>query len=77
MPYIIHEDNVSTWEGAALRDGKVHPQKGQTLVKLLAVVGLLGGCCPTLLKIVCNLAHTFARCRGNGVLWTLLCSSTH
>ena len=23
---------------------------------------------PTLLKIVCYLAHAFARCRGNGVL---------
>ena len=33
------------WEGAALRDRKVHPQKGQTLAKLLAVVGLLQCTC--------------------------------
>lgn len=38
--------DVATWEGAALRDWKVHPQKGQTLAKLLAVVeGLLQCTC--------------------------------
>lgn len=37
---------MATWEGAALRDWKVHPQKGQTLAKLLAVVeGLLQCTC--------------------------------